>query len=129
MDEAVSQTNKAVIEVTKLAQSLQEGAGPQIDLALNEAQMIKDSIMQLLPNTSDKYEIFNAALKNSDNLIIKMKEFEKPLETPLNSLKSSKLQSKTFQNILTELKNYIDNAREKSVEASSIILANRYHKT
>lgn len=125
MDEAVSQTNIAVIEVTKLAQSLQEGAGPQIDLALTEAQQLKDSIMQLLPNEKEKYEIFKTALLNSDNLKNKMKEFEKPLEKPLESLMSLKLKIKTFQHILAEIKNYTDNARNNSNEAESIISLNR----
>lgn len=125
MDEAVSQTRKAVSEVTNLAQNLQEGAGPQIDLALNEAQMLLENIKESHPNITDKYDEAIAALDKSTELHAKMSKIALPLEVPSQSLKSLKNQIKTFLDKIVDIKNYTDIAREKAAQTAYINDANR----
>lgn len=125
MNEAVSQTRKAVTEVTNLAQSLQEGAGPQIDLALNEAQTLLTSIKQLLPNMTDKYDESKTALDKSFDLHSKMTEISIPLEIPSQSLTSLKDKIKTFQDKIMDIKNYTDIARDKAGQTAYVNDANR----
>lgn len=125
MDNAVSQTRKAVTEVTNLAQSLQEGAGPQIDLALNEAQTLLKSIKQSLPNMTDKYDESKIALDKSFVLHSKMVEIAIPLEIPSESLKSLKNEIKMFQDKISDIKNYTDFARDKAGQTAYVNDANR----
>lgn len=125
MDEAVSQTRKAVREVTNLAQSLQEGAGPQIDSALNEAQLLLEQIKVEHPNMTDKYDESKTALNKSTELHEKMSKLVLPLEIPSQSLKSLKNQIKTFQKKIEDIKNYTDIAREKAAQTAYINDANR----
>lgn len=126
MDEAVSQSGKAVTEVTNLAQSLQEGAGPQIDYALNEAQEVLDQIKKSLPEMTEKYEEFKNMLSKSNDLQGKMAQFALPLENPSQSLKSLKNKVKTFKDKISDIKNHTDNAKEKVAQTAFINNANRF---
>lgn len=128
MDDAVSQTRIAVTEVTNLAQSLQEGAGPQIDSALNEAQVLMDNIKQLLPNMTDKNDESKAALNKSVELRAKMAQIVLPLETINQSLKSLKNKTNTFKDNIADIKIYTDIVRDKTEDINSITNANRYVK-
>lgn len=128
MDEAVSQTRKAVTDVTNLAQSLQEGAGPQIDLALNEAQTLLESIKQLLPSMIEKNDESNNALDKANKLHDKMAEIASPLDSPSKSLKSLKNKIQKFLADIADIKNYTDIAREKASQTAFINDANRYIK-
>lgn len=125
MDESVSQTRKAVSEVTNLAQSLQEGAGPQIDLALNEAQMLLEDIKELHPNLTEKYDESKTALNKSSELYAKMAKIALPLEIPSQSLKSLKNQTRIFVDKIEDIKNYTDIARDKASQTAYINDANR----
>lgn len=125
MDQAVSQTRKAVTEVTNLAQSLQEGAGPQIDLALNEAQKLLGDIKESFPNMTDKFEKSKTALNKSTELHKKMSEIVTPLKTPSQSLKSLKNKINTFQDNISDMRNYTDFAKEKAAHTAFINDANR----
>lgn len=126
MDEVVSQTNKAVTEVKNLAQSLQEGAGPQIDSALNEAQALLEYIVQLLPNMTDKSEESNYALKKSIELHEKMAQISFPLESPSEHLKSLKAGIQKFKDDITDISKYSDSSKEKAGQTAFINDANRY---
>lgn len=126
MDEAVSRSRKAVTEVTNLALSLQEGAGPQIDFALNEAQEVLDQIKKSLPEMTDKYEEFKNVLNKSNDLHGKMTQFALPLENPSQSLKSLKDKVKTFLGKVADIKNHTDNAKEKVAQTAFINNANRF---
>lgn len=128
MDDAVSQTRIAVTEVTNLAQSLQEGAGPQIDSALNEAQILMDNIKIMLPNMTDKNDESKAALNKSVELRAKMAQTVLPLETIDQSLKSLKNKTNTFKDNIADIKIYTDIVRVKAEEINSITNANRYVK-
>ncbi|VVC44657.1 Hypothetical protein CINCED_3A025090 [Cinara cedri] len=125
MDQAVSQTNKAVAEVTNLAQSLQEGAGPQIDSALNEAQKLLEDIKNSLPNMTNKIEESNIILNKSTELHKKMSEIVIPLKTPSQLLKSTKNKMKTFQDNISDITNYADNANKKAAQTAFINDGNR----
>lgn len=126
MDEAVSQTRKAVTDVTNLAQSLQEGAGPQIDLALNEAQILLEHIKQLLPSMTEKNDESNNALDKANKLHNKMAQIASPLENPSQLLKSLKNKIKKFQADIADIKNYTEIAREKASQTAFINDANRF---
>lgn len=128
MDDAVSQTRIAVTEVTNLAQSLQEGAGPQIDSALNEAQILMDNIKILLPNMTEKNDESKAALNKSVELRTKMAQIVLPLGTIDQSLKSLKNKTNTFKDNIADIKIYTDIVRIKAEEINSITNANRYVK-
>jgi len=122
MDETVSQTKKAVSEVTNLAQSLQEGAGPQIDLALNEAQTLIDKIKESLPNKNDKSK---DELDRSVELRTNMTLVVVPLQTLDESLKALKNKTKTFENNILDINNYTNIAKDKAEQTSLINDANR----
>lgn len=126
MDEVVSQTNRAVTEVKNLAQSLQEGAGPQIDLALNEAQVLMDYIVQSLPNMTEKSDESKNALQKSFELHDKMARISIPLETPNENLKSLKSGIKKFKDDITDIRKYSDISKEKAAQTAFINDANRY---
>lgn len=126
MDEAKSQTRKAVTEVTNLAQSLQERAGPQIDSALNEAQALVDNIKESLPNTEEKNDESKAALQKSIELRTKMSENVLPLVTLDKSLKSLKNKTKTFKDNIADIQNYSDIVKDKAQETKLVNDANKY---
>jgi len=90
LDEAVSQSSKAVSEVTNLAQSLQDGAGPQIDTALNEAQTLLEDIKKSLPDMTNKNNESENLLIKSNDIHDKMIQFASPLETPSQTKKTIK---------------------------------------
>lgn len=127
MDEAVSQTRSAVTEVTNLAQNLQEGAGPQIDFALNEAQALLENINQSLPTLTNKYEETDQALEKSVDMHAKMTQIASPLENPSRSLKSLENELKSFKDNMMDIKNYSDIAREKAMQTESINDMNRFN--
>lgn len=128
MDEAVSQTSKAVSEVTNLAQSLQDGAGPQIDTALNEAQMLLEDIKKSHPDLTDKFNESENLLNKSADIFDKMTQFASPLETPSQSLKSSKDKIKKLLDDIIDIENYTSIAIGKTMETGTIIDANRLVK-
>lgn len=128
MDESVSQTRKAVTEVTHLARSLQEGAGPQIDLALNEAQTLLDNIKQSLPSMIEKFEESKIALDKANELHNKMALIALPLDSPSKSLKSLKNKIKTLKDNIADIKNYIDITKGKTAETTNINNANKFVK-
>jgi len=125
MDEAVSQSSKAVFLVTNLAQSLQDGAGPQIDTALNEAQMLLEDIKKSLPDMTNKYNESKTLLNKSIDIHEKMALFASPLETPSQSLKSLKNKKTKFYDDIIDIKNYTGIAKDKAMETGSINDANR----
>lgn len=125
MDEAVSQSSKAVFEVTNLAQSLQDGAGPQIDTALNEAQMLLEDIKKSLPDMANKYNESKTLLNKSIDIHEKMTLFASPLETPSQSLKSLKNKKIKFYDDIIDIKNYTGIAMDKAMQTASINDANR----
>eukprot|EP00102_Acyrthosiphon_pisum_P016424 XP_008187385.2 PREDICTED: laminin subunit alpha [Acyrthosiphon pisum] len=125
MDEAVSQSSKAVFEVTNLAQSLQDGAGPQIDTALNEAQMLLEDIKKSLPDMANKYNESKTLLNKSIEIHEKMALFASPLETPSQSLKSLKNKKIKFYDDIIDIKNYTGIAKDKAMQTGSINDANR----
>lgn len=125
MDEAVSQTRKAVTEVKNLAQSLQESAGPQIDSALNEAQALVDNIKESLPNTEEKNDESKAALQKSIELRTKMTENVLPLVTLDESLKSLKNKTKTFKDNIGDIKNYSNIVKNKAQDTKLVNDANK----
>jgi len=125
MDEAVSQTRKAVTEVKNLAQSLQESAGPQIDSALNEAQTLVDNIKESLPNTEEKNDESKAALQKSIELRTKMTENVLPLVTLDESLKSLKNKTKTFKDNIGDIKNYSNIVKNKAQDTKLVNDANK----
>lgn len=126
MDEVVSQTNRAVTEVKNLAQSLQEGAGPQIDSALNEANTTLRNIVQSLPNMADRFDESKNSLQKSVELRDKMAQISLPLESPSEHLKSLKFGIKKFKDDILDLKNYTDISKDKSLQTAFINDANRY---
>lgn len=128
MDEAVSQTSKAVSEVTNLAQSLQDGAGPQIDTALNEAQMLLKDIKKSLPDMTNKYNTSETLLTKSVDIHDKMTQFASPLETPSQSLKSLKNKKTKYYDDIMDIKNYTGIAKDKAMQTGSINAANRLVK-
>ncbi|XP_050541070.1 laminin subunit alpha [Daktulosphaira vitifoliae] len=125
MDQAVVETRSAVTDVTNLAQSLQDGAGPQIDSALNDAQMFMNKINQSLPNTEDKYEETSNALDKAVDLHGKMTQFTTPLKEPLSLLEQLKNKMGTFKNKINDIKNQTDIAREKASQTAYINDYNR----
>lgn len=120
IDEAVSQSFKAVSEVTNLAQSLQDGAGPQIDTALNEAQILLEDIKKSLPDMTNKYNKSETLLLKSIEIQEKMKLFASPLETPSQSLKSLKNKKIKFYDDIMDIKNYTAIAKDKTMQTGSI---------
>lgn len=128
MDEAVSQSSKAVFEVTNLAQSLQDGAGPQIDTALNEAQMLLDDLKKSLPDMTNKYNESKSLLNKSIEINEKMTLFASPLEIPSQSLKSLKNKKIKFYDDIIDIKNYTGIAKDKAMQTGSINDANRLVK-
>lgn len=128
MDEAVTQSSQAVFEVTNLAQSLQDGAGPQIDTALNEAQMLLEDIKKSLPDMTNKYNESKTLLIKSNDIHEKMTLFASPLETPSQSLKSLKNKKIKFYDDIIDIKNYSDIAKDKAMQTGSINDANRLVK-
>jgi len=128
MDEAVSQSSKAVFEVTNLAQSLQDGAGPQIDTALNEAQMLLEDIKKSLPDMTNKYNESKTLLNKSIDIHEKMALFASPLETPSQLLKSLKNKKIKFYDDIVDIKNYTGIAKDKAMQTGSINDANRLVK-
>jgi len=128
IDEAVSQSFKAVSEVTNLAQSLQDGAGPQIDTALNEAQILLEDIKKSLPDMTNKYNESKTLLLKSVDIQEKMKLFASPLETPSKSLKSLKNKKIKFHGDIMDIQNYTDIANDKAKKTALINKANRLVK-
>lgn len=128
MDEAVSQTTKAVTEVINLAQSLQEGAGPQIDSALDEAQRVLEDTKSSFPNIKDLEDRSKTALEKSKDLYNKMKELESPLETPTQSLKALRTKIETFKDNILDIEKYSKIAFGKAAETNYTNSANRYVK-
>lgn len=126
MDEAVSQTTKAVTEIKNLAQSLQEGAGPQIDSALDEAQQVLKETKSSFPNIKDLEERSKISLEKSEELYNKMKELESPLEIPTQSLKALISKLKTFQDNILDIEKYSEIAHNKAAETNYTNTANRY---
>lgn len=125
MDSAVDQTKKAVVEVTNLAQSLQEGAGPQIDAALNEAESWLDKIKELFPTTNHKDEDSKMALNKSNELRSKMTQNLSPINTVNESLKSMKNKSETLQDKILDIEKITNRVRDKAVETNLLNDANR----
>lgn len=128
LDEAVSQSSKAVNEVTNLAQSLQDGAGPQIDTALNEAQMLLEDIKKSLPNMSNKNNESEALLTKALEIYDKMIQFASPLENPSQSIKSLKNKKIKFLDDIMDIKNYTSIAKDKAMQTGLINDANRLVK-
>lgn len=128
MDEAVSESFKAVSEVTNLAQSLQDGAGPQIDTALNEAQMLMEDIKKSLPDMTNKSNESETLLIKSNDIREKMALFASPLETPSQSLQFLKIKKTKFYDDIIDIKNYTDIAKDKAMQTGSINDANRLVK-
>jgi len=128
LDEAVSQSSKAVNEVTNLAQSLQDGAGPQIDTALNEAQMLLEDIKKSLPNMTNKNNESEALLTKSLEIYDKMIQFASPLENPSQSIKSLKNKKIKFLDDIMDIKNYTSIAKDKAMQTGLINDANRLVK-
>lgn len=128
MDEAVSQSKKAVHEVTNLAQSLQEGAGPQIDSALNEAQTLLDGIKNSLPSIAEQNDEALASLEKFDELRSKMAQNVSPIDTVNRSLKSLKNKTQTFKDDILDIKKYTDIVRDKADQTKLLNNANRFNK-
>lgn len=128
MDEAVAQSFNAVSEVTNLAQSLQDGAGPQIDTALNEAQMLLEDIKKSLPDMTNKSNESETLLIKSIDIREKMALFASPLETPSQSLKILKIKKTKFYDDIIDIKNYTGIAKDKAMQTGSINDANRLVK-
>lgn len=126
LDEAVSETKKAVTQVTNLAQSLEEGAGPQTDLALNDAQSLVDSIKESLPNMKKKNRESKDALDKSLELRTKMAQNASPLAALDQSLKSLKNKTDKFENDLSDIKNRTSTVKDKIQETKLINDANKY---
>lgn len=126
MDEAVSQTTKAVTEIKNLAQNLQEGAGPQIDSALDEAQQVLKETKSIFPNMKDLEDRSKTTLEKSEDLYYKMKEVESPLEIPTRSLQALTSKMKTFQDNISDIEKYSEIAFNKATETNYTNTANKY---
>lgn len=125
MDEAVSQTSKAVTEIKNLAQSLQEGAGPQIDSALDEAQQVLEETKSSFPDMKNLEDRSKTILEKAEDLYYKMKELESPLEDPTRSLQALISKKKTFEDNISDIEKYSEISYNKATETSSINTANR----